>query len=110
MQAFTKGAFLSLTFAALATAANASGVSYTCAANLNVDSGTNLCGSINSVVAGDYNSIFSNANASIYVQFGNNGGLGNSAQVITQVSYSNYLSALTAHSSHDATDTSAVAS
>jgi hypothetical protein len=106
MQAFIKGAFLSLTFAAMATAAHATGLSYTCAANINADSGTNLCASINSVVTGEYNSTFSNANASIYVQFGNNGGLGTTTQVFNTVSYVDYLSALTANSSHNATDTS----
>ena len=62
------------------------------------------------MVAGDYNSIFSNANASIYIEFANNGGLGDSAQVYNNVSYNAYLTALTADSSGDATDLAALAS
>jgi hypothetical protein len=112
MQAFIKGAFLSLTFAAMATSASASGgVSFTCASDINVDGPANLCSSFGSVVASDYNSIFSNANASIYVQFANNNGLGESTTgFLNLVSYSTYLNALKTHSSGDATDISAIAS
>ncbi len=110
MKRLLKGAFLTFALATAATVAHASGISYTCAANINADSGINLCSSINSVVAGDYKSIFSNANASIYVEFADNNGLGQTMQVINTVSYSSYLTALTANSSGDAVDTAALAS
>jgi hypothetical protein len=100
-----------LALATAASAAHAGGVSYTCAPSIKFDGGGGLCGAINSIVGGDYNSIFSNANASIYIQFADNGGLGGSTSgYLNLVTYSAYTSALAAHSSGDATDTAAVAS
>jgi hypothetical protein len=110
MRTFLKGILLSLSFAATATVASAAGVSYTCAADINTDGPASLCNSLNTTTAGDYNSIFSNANASIYIQFANNGGLGESTQYLNFVSYSTYRTDLTGDSSGDAVDTAALAS
>jgi hypothetical protein len=100
-----------LIFVGSATLAGASGVSYTCDPNINAVSGLSLCAALQTTVAGVYNSTFSNANASIYIQYGNNGGLGGSSQSINAVSYSNYRSALASHQgSGDANDATATGS
>jgi PEP-CTERM motif len=110
MKTLLKGTFMSLILAASATVASASGISFTCDPTINADGPANLCSSITSNVGGAYNTTFSNATASIYIEFANNNGLADSAQVINTVSYSAYLSALTAASSGDATDLAALAS
>lgn len=111
MKKSPKGIVLSLAFTAGSLMAHAAGISYTCAADINTDGPASLCSSIGSVVGADYNSIFSNANASIYIQFANNGGLGESTTgFLNLVSYNSYLTALKADSSGDAIDTAAIAS
>ena len=55
------------------------------------------CAALNGyAVSNVYSGIFSNANASIYISFGNTG-LGQSSANFTPVSYSNYYSALASH-------------
>ncbi|MFZ1084105.1 MAG: NF038122 family metalloprotease [Terracidiphilus sp.] len=96
---------LALTILASATLASASGISYTCDPSIP----TAECTTLNTAIAGQYASTFSNANASIYITFGNTG-LGSSSQYLNFVSYTSYLAALTADSSGDAVDTGALAS
>jgi hypothetical protein len=82
--------------------ATAAGISYTCASNIE----TTTCSYLNSTIAGLYGGVFSDANASIYIQYGSTG-LGSSAQIYNQTSYNNYLSALTSHEG-DPSDAGAV--
>lgn len=98
-------AVLALTVFSSATLACASGISYTCDPSIP----TAECTTLNTTIAGQYSSIFSNANASIYITFGDTG-LGSSSQYLNFVSYTAYLTALTADSSGDAVDTAALAS
>jgi hypothetical protein len=84
----------------------ASGISYTCAANIE----TSTCTYLNTNVAGLYAGVFTNANAKIYIQYGNTG-LGESQQYYNSVSFNSYLSALTSHEGPgDANDVTTVAS
>lgn len=85
---FVLGALLGTTIPALA------GLTYTC--NPNIDAKVaGTCAYLNSAIAGLYNSTFSNANASIYMQYGNTS-LGESNTALAVLSYSAYLNALTA--------------
>jgi len=98
-------AVLILTVVSSAMLASASGISYTCDASIP----TSVCTTLNTTITGQYSSLFSDANASIYITFGNTG-LGSSAQYLNFVSYDSYRAALTAHSSGDAVDLAALAS
>jgi hypothetical protein len=98
-------AVLAVTVLFCATLASATGISYTCDPSIS----TAECTTLNTTIAGQYSSIFSNANASIYITFGNTG-LGSSSQFLNFVSYSTYLAALTANSSGNTVDTAALAS
>lgn len=66
------------------------GVVYTCDPNV----AASTCTYLNTIVAGYYNAIFSNANASIYVQYGATG-LGESTGYLNLVPYSQYITAVT---------------
>jgi hypothetical protein len=66
------------------------GIVYTCASNV----AASTCNYLNTTVAGYYNSIFTNANANIYIQYGVTG-LGASDGYINLVHYAPYVSALT---------------
>ncbi len=66
-------------------------INYTCAGN--VDSA--ICSTLNSSLAGLYNSTFTNANANIYIQFGSTG-LASTLQFFTNIDYTSYVDALTA--------------
>jgi hypothetical protein len=85
--------------------ATAGGISYTCNSNI----GTSTCQYLNSTLSGLYAGVFTNANAQIYIQYGSTG-LGESQQYYNSTTYNNYLSALTSHSSSDATDVAALLS
>jgi hypothetical protein len=98
-------AVLILTSVLGATLASATGITYTCNASIS----SSVCATLNSTIAGQYSNIFSDANASIYITFGNTG-LGSSAQYENFVSYNSYRAALTANSSGDAVDLAALAS
>jgi hypothetical protein len=98
-------AALFLTVACSAMLASATGISYTCDASIS----TSVCTTLNTTISGQYSSLFSDANASIYITFGNTG-LGSSDQYTNFVSYNSYLTALTANSSGDAVDLGALAS
>jgi PEP-CTERM motif len=89
-----------------ATFASASGVVYTC--DPNIDTGT--CTTLNTTIAGIYGGAFTNANASIYIQYGNTG-LGQSTTgYLNLVTYSDYLAALTSHEGPGGIDAAALAS
>lgn len=98
-------AVLVLTVVSSATLAGATGISYTCDASI----ATSVCTTLNTTIAGQYSSLFSDANASIYITFGDTV-LGSSAQYTNYMSYNTYLSVLTANSSGDAVDLAALAS
>ena len=88
----------------LAIPAYPSDLSYTCASNM-----TSVCSDLNQVAAA-YNNTFSNVDASIYIQYGNTG-LGESTTgYLNLVTYSSYLSALTASENGSGVQTSALAS
>lgn len=78
-----------LTFGAALS--QASGISYTCAANIDALGPANTCTTLDTTIAGLYNSTFANANASIYIQYGTTG-LGQSSQYLNFVDYSTYRS------------------
>lgn len=89
------------------------GITYTCASSVpttvttSTGGSANLCDAINgSSVSGVYSGIFSNVNASIYIQFAGSG-LGGSSVALNAVAYSSYLTALTADEG-DANDVTAV--
>ena len=66
-----------------------------CAANIDALGPANTCSTLNTTIAGLYSSTFSNANASIYIQYGITG-LGPSSQFQNFVTYSSYVNALAA--------------
>src|ERR1700681_2049283 len=86
---------ISLLFALGSAIPASAGITYTCAENIDAaQAGT--CAYLNSTIAGLYNNTFSNANASIYIQYGSTE-LGESSTSLAQVRYSAYLNALTAN-------------
>jgi hypothetical protein len=90
-----------------AASASAGSVTYTCDSTVDAtDAGT--CAYLNGAIAGLYNSTFSNANASIYIEQGITG-LGGSYTPESYVSYSTYVSQLTSTASGDSVDTQALA-
>lgn len=91
---------------ALATAGN---LTYTCDPTIDAtQAGT--CAYLNSTIAGQYGSTFTNANADIYIEQGITG-LGESTSgFLNLVSYSTYLTALTAEGGPGAVRADAVAS
>jgi hypothetical protein len=82
-------------------------VTYVCDSSISGYNGNaNLCNYLNGTVASYYNSTFTNANATIYIQFANNGGLGESTSgYLNLVSYSTYQSALETKSTDSAKTT-----
>ena len=85
-----------------AVPASAGNITFVCDSSITAD-GPALCNYLNGTFAGIYNATFTNAKAKIYIQYGSTS-LGGSSQVINQVTYSQYLTQLTAES----TDTTAV--
>ncbi|HWG20170.1 MAG TPA: choice-of-anchor D domain-containing protein [Terracidiphilus sp.] len=79
------------------------GVVYTCASNV----ATSTCNYLNTVVAGYYNSVFTNANADIYIQYGPTG-LGESDGFYNLVHYTPYVTALTNITNKSSIQTSAL--
>lgn len=79
------------------------GVVYTCASNV----AASTCNYLNTVVAGYYNSVFKNANANIYVQYGQTG-LGSSVGFYNFVKYAPYVTALTNATHKSSIQTSAL--
>jgi len=90
--------FLPSAFLLLATGAALparAGLTYTCDPNIDA-AHAGACAYLNSTIAGIYNSTFSNANASIYIKLGNTD-LGLSLYNQAIITYSAYLTALTAN-------------
>jgi hypothetical protein len=84
-------------------------VTYTCDASVDATV-AGLCNALNTTVAGFYNSTFTNANATIYIQLADNGGLGESTGgYLNKVSYSTYQSTLQTESTDSAKTTLLVA-
>jgi len=81
-----------------------SGVVYTCDPNV----ATATCNYLNTTVAGWYNDTFTNANAKIYILYGVTG-LGQSQGYENFITYSQYLSAVTANTNESAIQVSALA-
>jgi len=84
-----------------------SGIVFTCDPNVDAtQAGT--CNYLNTTFAGWYNSTFTNANASIYIQYGTTG-LGQSTSGFYNfVTYDQYVAALTANTNKSAVQTSAL--
>jgi hypothetical protein len=83
-------------------------VIYTCDPNIDATK-AGTCNFLNTTIAGLYSSTFTNANVSIYIQYGTTG-LGESVKLIYEAPYSSYLPALTSGSSGDTVDVDALAS
>jgi hypothetical protein len=79
------------------------GVVYTCASNVPAST----CNYLNTVVAGYYNSVFTNANANIYIKFGTTG-LGQSDGLYNLIHYTPYVTALTNETKKSSVQTSAL--
>jgi PEP-CTERM motif len=80
-------------------------ISYTCAA----DVAASTCNYLNTVIAGQYGSTFTNATASIYIQYGTTG-LAQSQTAFNTASYAQYAAALAANSNMSSIQTQALAS
>ena len=82
-----------------AVPAFAGGITFTCDPSIVADGPTGLCNYLNTTIAGLYNSTFTNANANVYIEFANNGGLADSTSgFLNTVTYSTYQAALQAES------------
>lgn len=102
------GTLAVITWGVFASLPAQAGITFTCdSASFGADL-PGACNTLNTTIASLYVSVFSNANASIYIQYGSTG-LGSSLQYYTNVSYNSYATALTNHET-DATDATAVAS
>jgi len=84
------------------------GLIYTCNSTGSDAISASVCNYLNSTIAGIYNSTFTNANADIYITYGN-AGLGESVQAFNYVTYNQYLTQLTNTASGDTVDTAALA-
>ena len=88
-----------------AALASATGISYTCDSTID-STVAGTCNTLNTTIKGIYSSTFSNADASIYIQYGTTG-LASSLQYYTNVTYTAYANALTLDET-DANDVTAV--
>ena len=79
------------------------GVVYTCDSTVP----TSTCTYLNTTVAGYYNSVFTNANANIYIEFGDTG-LGESDGYYNLVAYTPYITALTKNTGKSSVQTQAL--
>jgi hypothetical protein len=96
-------------FAFGAIMASASSVNFTCDSNIDSLGPASTCAVLNSTIADLYSSTFTNANASIYIEYGNTG-LGESSGYENFVNYSTYRSALIAENGSGSVRSSAIAS
>jgi hypothetical protein len=80
----------------------AQGVTYTCDANFATYGPAGLCAALNSILPPIYSSTFTNANASIYILFDPDAGLGTSVQYGNSVPYSSYQASLLSESTDPA--------
>lgn len=99
-----RSAALIFALASSATLASASGLSFTC--DPSVAAAT--CNYLNTTIASQYTSTFTNLNADIYITYGTTG-LGESNQAFDVETYSAYAAALAANSDKDALQVSALA-
>jgi hypothetical protein len=79
------------------------GVVYTCDPNV----APATCNYLNTTVAGYYNDTFTNANANIYIQYGDTG-LASTSQVLNMLTYNQYVTALGNNPNKSAIQVSAV--
>jgi hypothetical protein len=84
--------------------ASAGTISYTCDPNV----AATTCTYLNTTIAGEYSSTFTNANANIYIQYGTTG-LASTSSYLNFVSYTQYLAALTANGDKDGIQIAALA-
>jgi hypothetical protein len=84
--------------------ANAGTVTYTCDPSI----AAATCTYLNTTVAGNYSSTFTNANANIYITYGTTG-LAQSEQYLNFFTYAQYLAALTSNPSQSPVQVSALA-
>jgi hypothetical protein len=70
-------------------------VQYTCDPTIPADGPVGLCSYLNTTIAGEFNSTFSNVNANIYIEYGTTG-LAQVSQVVNGISFTDYVAALTA--------------
>lgn len=96
--------WLAAGLAACAGSASA-GVVYTCDSSV----AASTCSYLNTAIAGTYDSLFTNANADIYVTYGTTG-LAQTQSSFNVVSYSQYVSALAANGNKSAVQAAALAS
>jgi len=95
---------VALAFAALPVFAN--GITYDCSSSLSIS----VCTTLQTTIAGQYASVFTNANSVIYVQMGNIGkDVGENVQFYGTVDYASYYAQLTANASGTA-DSTAISS
>lgn len=87
-----RSTWLAIGVALGASLASAGTISFTCDPSI----GTATCDYLNTTVAGNYSSSFSNANANIYIQFGVTGLAESTTGFDNQVTYSQYAAALAA--------------
>ena len=78
-------------------------VTYTCDSTV----AASTCNYLNTTTAGHYSSTFSNANASIYIRFGNTG-LGSSVGSFNFMTYAQYVAALGANTHRSPVQTAAL--
>ena len=97
--------FLVVAAVGAALPAFGTGILFTCASNVDATHG-GTCGTLNTTIADLYSSTFTDANASIYIQYGSTG-VGSSLQYYTTFSYGAYYTALAANES-GANDVTAV--
>lgn len=102
-----QSAFLTLILVGTTLPAFGAGISFACAANVDATA-AGTCNTLNTTIAGDYSSAFTDANALIFIQYGATG-LGASVQYRNTVTYADYHAALVASSS-GANDATAIAS
>jgi len=87
----------------LASVNTGPGVVFTCDSTV----ATSTCNYLNTTVAGFYNSVFTNANGNVYIQYGTTS-LGESLTIDNFVTYSKYVAALSANPSPATFQTDAV--
>ncbi len=102
---FLKKTFLLAAMLTLSATLASAGISYTCDPNVLAST----CNYLNTTVAGLYGSTFTDANASVYIQYGTTG-LASTLSYDNAVPYSNYLAALQANPTKDALQVSSLAS
>src|SRR5579859_7756948 len=93
---------LALPFALGTAVANAQ-VTFTCDPSVAVST----CNYLNTTIAGHYSSTFSNASASIYITYGSTG-LGQSIKGENNITYTQYVAALTANPNQSPVQASAL--